>query len=232
MSTLSVDSGYSQSAVFLTPAPITAGEQNTVEGEQKIDSDVSEDAIQPSEVIRFKINFNIKESTNMNEPSSGEIDIHDPTIIPSIRSKSINIQPGKYYEIYIQEQVSQLLEAPYRSKCINYKDQNLWQYRNDKWPHPTTQAPLSHEDCMVGCLGKSTYLKCRCWPPEVPFVRVSNDVEYAARGAQLCDWRDGQNKSTDVALARFTKCFANFESECNNKCHLDCELVNCFFPVL
>lgn len=77
-----------------------------VVGNNVINIEESERPMQPNEVIRFLVNFRLNEATNLNEPPSGRVIVHDPKDIPAVRLSSMYIQAGNYYEIYMSEQVT------------------------------------------------------------------------------------------------------------------------------
>ena len=77
-----------------------------VVGNSVINIEESERPMQPNEVIRFLVNFRLHEATNLNEPPSGRVIIHDPKDIPAVRLSSMYIKAGNYYEIYMSEQVN------------------------------------------------------------------------------------------------------------------------------
>ena len=62
------------------------------------------------------------------------------------------LEPGKYYNIFIQEQISELLERPYEPYCFDYSG-NLKKFKNNATLHAFFDAPLSENDCLIACLG-------------------------------------------------------------------------------
>lgn len=198
-----------------------------------LDIEPSERAIQPNEVIRFKLNFNTNESVSINEPSTGKIVIHDSTEIPTVRRGNSYLRAGRYYVVYIQEQISKLLKSPYKSRCYNYTDENLISYQKadpKNLPHIFFDKPLSTEDCIIGCLGQKTFHKCGCWPPEIPFLFHTGQPKEGISEAKMCNWNqlglnaskyNGYNVSTCV-YRKFYECFGMFEKGCRNDCPEDC----------
>lgn len=101
-----------------------------VVGSTVINIEESERPMQPNEIIRFLINFQLQEATSLNEPPSGRVVIHDPKDIPAARMSSTYMEAGNFYEIYISEQVSELLPAPFQSNCTDYVEKNIKAYKN------------------------------------------------------------------------------------------------------
>lgn len=207
-----------------------------VVGSTVINIEESERPMQPNELIRFLVNFQLHEATSLNEPPSGRVVIHDSKDIPAARMSSTYMEAGKYYEIYISEQVSELLPAPYESNCTNYWKQNIGAYENvskEKFPHPMIQKPLSQSSCYMGCLGKRTKASCGCWPPEIPYLAVASFKGKAT--AKLCNWlkssknkkAKGKNETAQEAdnsnaIKKFNECLVKNEQYCSQQCPKDC----------
>ena len=212
-------SGFSQSAVIVGDS-----------GEVNIES--SQLPTEPNEVIRFLINFGVNESTNLNEPASGSVLVHDPHTIPSGRISSTYLEPGFYYTIYMLETQTELLEAPYDTDCFNYsthKDQYV--RKKDTKPHPFFEYPLSSSDCLVGCLGAKTVNACDCWPPELPYIQHPKDQLFSKTSEMMmCNWKSRAKKAgvyhkgpdNQGALEIFTQCLGRFEKECKKNCKTEC----------
>ena len=94
-----------------------------------MDIEESELSIQPDEVVRFMLDFNVNESTSMNDPTSGVVTVHDPTTVAVVRQRGIDIEPGFYYTLLIERQRASNLESPYYPNCFNYTGHNLWKYK-------------------------------------------------------------------------------------------------------
>lgn len=48
----------------------------------------------------------------------GSLLVHDSNEAPAIRMRSVNIRPGKYYDIFIEKQTTILLPLPYQTDCV------------------------------------------------------------------------------------------------------------------
>ena len=211
------------------------GTSAVVVGSKVINIEDSERPMHPNEVVRFLVNFRLHEATNLNEPPSGRVIIHDPKDIPAVRLGSTYIQAGNFYEIYMSEQVSELLPAPYTANCTNYVKENLELYNVtwEKMPHPFFQKPLSQSSCYMGCLATKTMERCKCWPPEIPYLATASNRGKSKM--KLCNWlksstdRKSKNKNQTAqeadninALNRFNECLVKNERYCSKMCGKDC----------
>jgi hypothetical protein len=221
---------------------LTIEEENQEDGEEYEGGEESEDQpIQPLEIIRFMINFTQSESVKLDKPALGSVSVHDTDQIRLGRLQSTKLKPGFYYEIYIEQQESQLLEAPYETNCYPYNRRRVeyLQERKGKGlsPHPLILFPLSSSDCLYGCLGNETVKKCKCWPPEIPYVKSKGynkgfSSRFMNESLQLCSWykKGGPELITspmdaeDAAMSAFFNCLASpsMIQMCKTQCQQSC----------
>ena len=259
---VAVTSGETQSPVFISDLPHEddsahdknsdedLDEENSDDGKEFEGSEESEDQpIQPLEIVRFMINFTQSESVQLNKPATGLVSVHDSDQIRLGRLQSVTLRPGKYYEIYIEEQESQLLRAPFDTNCYPYTKKT--KNEGDAWdfaelpPHPLLKQPLSHSDCLYGCLGKITIQSCNCWPPEIPYVlgrvyETGENNKLLNSSLKLCDWvkrgaimiSDSPDTNEtisgkDKALDAFYQCFASrkITKICQSHCLRGCDQI-------
>ena len=255
-----VPAGETQSPVFIGDVDKIEEEdrkhkKNTMfknksyDGEHAEGDEESEDQpIQPLEVIRFVIDFNNNESVKMDEPAVGTVSVHDSDMIRLGRLQSTKLQKGHYYEIFIEGQVSNVLQYPYDPGCYPYAEMRTqaMEARKEHWKkldkpqlpgHPLLLGPLSYNDCLYGCLGNETVLKCGCWPPEIPFVKTKGyDTGYSTfinETTKFCSWyKRGQRQqeaemmsAEDLAMKVFYSCLASNEivNKCKKRCHEGCQ---------
>ncbi|KAI1287404.1 hypothetical protein HDE_10313 [Halotydeus destructor] len=217
---VSVEPGYGQSPIIY--------------GNQSLRVEVADQPFQPNEVLRMVLNFEPDEYTILDAPVFGTISIHDPSESPDTRKRRFYLYPGYYYEFYVTKKETILLEAPYESRCFDYVRQNQREYDQGrkKGVHPYLDAPLSRDDCRIGCLAKRTLLKCQCWPPEIPYLQgyeqnvtiKVNDKEQNVNFAfiETCDWVKLAKKRSLNLSAVYDDCFAMYDSLCNEICRQDC----------
>ena len=235
---IKVPSGHTQSAVFLREA--SKQTRMSTNDETAEDSSSSEDeTMHPLEIIRFVINFTQSESVKLDKPAVGTVSVHDPDEIRMGRLESHDLLPGRFYEIFLEETVSHLLEFPYESDCYPYLEKNQRFYdevsEDTLPPHPVFAKPLSSSDCTYGCLGHETVKRCGCWSPELPFVNSLNyeqvDLEIINSSLTLCDWiKRGQKWKNQTlpektrAMIEFYTCFSSEDivSKCEFRCKREC----------
>ncbi len=208
MRDIAIDSGLSQS-------PVKRGKHN-----ESVNIEQSIEPFHPNEVLRLKVDFHAEEYTTLNEPVLGHVIVHSIDEIPVLRERSFLIQPGHYYEFYINRQKDQLLPLPYSTDCVNYND-TLRDSSNDS--NEFLHNPLSKDNCIIGCMAQNTMDKCNCWPPELPFMKGSVENSQENR-MKWCDW-DLTPESHLVKpenASWFQFCFSANENGCNKKCKADC----------
>ncbi len=205
---IAIDSGLSQS-------PVKRGKHN-----ESVNIEQSIEPFHPNEVLRLKVDFHSEEYTTLNEPVLGHVIIHDSKDIPVVREKSFLIQPGHYYEFFINKQNEILLPLPYASDCIDY---NASKSDGSNDFNEYLHNPLSRENCVIGCMAQKTIDKCDCWPPELPFIKGTVDDSQENK-IKWCDWDSKfSNKSVKPEnMTWFRFCFSSNENGCNKKCKADC----------
>ncbi|KAI1287514.1 hypothetical protein HDE_10328 [Halotydeus destructor] len=184
------------------------------------DDEPTQVRLHPTELIRFRINFQTKNFVNSNKPLQATMLVHDNFMIPDMqRNQVIKLKPGYYYQIYIRSQKTVLLESPFDSKCRNYLHKVT-----GKKVHPILDTPSSRGDCMTGCLGQLTMDACKCWPPEFPYVSTVDTAH--ENNLTLCDWNANHSESDgspiQERLGDFKHCVSRFTAECAVKCNNDC----------
>lgn len=236
---IKVPSGFTQSAVLINKEA-----ERRMHERKRGRRGEEDDTIQPLEIVRFLVNFTVHESVKLDSPTSGTVSVHDPDQIRLGRLQSFDIHPGKYYEVFLEEQQSKLLKYPYDTDCYPYLEENWDAHLKVKWgekaPHPIFGKPISMADCKFGCLGITTVKRCNCWPPEIPYVNTEHYQRFLKeRNLKLCDWervglrmkeRDetpwsgDTNSSRSVSMKAFSKCFSHKKlvSTCNRRCRREC----------
>ena len=197
--------------------PIERGEKGA------INKELSEEAMQPNEVFRIKVNFSKEEYVILNEPVSGLVIVHDEKEVPIVRRRNFSIRPGNYYLFYLAEEIRYLLPKPYATDCqyyINEYNDNFYTYLDN---------PLSKTDCIIGCMAERSMNICECWPPEVPFIR--NPYDFRVNKMKWCDWtvlnEDAKlikvfQEEKDSNKSAFNSCFSMHQNECGKKCKNNC----------
>ncbi|KAI1303569.1 hypothetical protein HDE_02112 [Halotydeus destructor] len=180
----------------------------------------------PNEMLRMKLNFTRDEYTTLDYPVSGSVVIHDTNMAPTIRFKSIQLLPGHFYELFITKTTSDLLPAPYLTDCMNYVHKYRGHYdmfsSDEESDDMVYKYPLSKEDCIIGCMGLNTVRRCKCYPPELPFVLAKRSEDKI----RWCDWdsTDDLESAPRDNLTKFDFCFSSHEEFCNQYCKLDCRV--------
>lgn len=233
-----VPSGYTHSALFIRDLPNDSKDQ-------EVSSTEEDETMQPLEIIRFMINFTQEESVKLDTPAVGSVIVHDPDLIRLGRLQSKQLKPGRLYEIFIEEEESELLPFPYPTNCYPYLERNLNDHikHSHAWfskPHPLFSKPLSSTDCMYGCLGLESVKTCSCWPPEIPHVNSKlyqslgeGKGRFINSGLKLCDWikRSRENKKKNKTLSvksqamkEFRRCFSDDTvlEKCQKQCPREC----------
>ena len=186
---------------------------------------MSERPFSPNEIVRLKINFQIDEYTTINEPVLGYFIFHDNKQAPSMREKSFIIKPGNYYEFYLIKQIDRLLPAPYPTDCVNYREMGFSLFDSEnRFTNEYLRNPISQKNCIIGCMGKITFDRCNCWPPELPFLKGAQK-DSTENQMKWCDWErqpDVKGIEKDPNITWFNHCFQVNENECHQKCKLDC----------
>ncbi|CAG2174910.1 unnamed protein product, partial [Oppiella nova] len=73
-----------------------------------------------NEIIRFELDFQSVEYTLRELPVSGRLSIHDNTEIGNSLSNSYVLEPGYYYQFYINRKSTKMLRTPYATDCVDY----------------------------------------------------------------------------------------------------------------
>ena len=235
LTSINVPSGYTQSPVFLRD--IQENNKQVDEETFEANDDMKEDeALQPLEIIRFIINFTQNESVKLDKPSVGSVSVHDPDEIRLARLEAIPLQPGKFYEIFIEEEEAHLLPAPYNTDCyayLKYNQESHLSHRSLLPPHPFFSKPLSSSDCTYGCLGKESVKRCGCWPPEIPYVssksyhsetRTVSNITFCDWIKRASKWKEKKLSEKTRAMVEFYECFSSDDvvEMCMKKCRKEC----------
>ena len=190
-----------------------------------------------NEIMRLVYRFNRNESTSLHLPVTGSIRFHDNSRIPAYFDNTIELNIGQYLQIGITKLKYKMLRAPFDLSCRNYHSSESASRTN-----PLFGPIFSNFDCTYACVVKRTIQKCRCWPPEIPFI-----IDYQGNGTKniyLCDWMsmaEGQlNQSIindsisenfihqqrqlqKLALKNYISCSSVHFEKCNQKCPYSCE---------
>lgn len=73
----------------------------------------------------MRVNFHPEEDTAITAELSGNIAVHDNADIPNTLTNSYYIRPGRYYEVYIRRQTTEMLPPPYETMCKQYEKENI-----------------------------------------------------------------------------------------------------------
>ena len=186
------------------------------------------------EIMRFIVSMNHNESTSLHLPVTGDLRVHENLRIPAYIDTTTEFQSGEYLQSVISFGRFTLLEAPYRTNCRTY-------YSGlDRDANPLFGHIISHLDCIHSCVTKTTIKRCKCWPPEIPFIRDRQGN--ATRNLFLCDWmkmaKKKLNETIDtsntgdlihkekklqrMALKIFSGCTGSWVTYCEKKCGIAC----------
>lgn len=136
-------------------------------------------------------------------------------------------------EISFQKTTYKLLEAPYPQNCHNYHRGPV------KRANPYFGEIYSHYDCVKSCVIKKVIKKCKCWPPEIPFI--SDKFDNTTKNLLLCNWmkmakgrlnetidKDSedfvqqQHRLQRSASQIFAECMNSYVVYCEDKCPASC----------
>lgn len=215
-----------------------------VMGSVEVNSDPIFKATQPGEMFRFVIDVNKNSSINIINSPFARLQVHSRTNIIAPRDDPFNVHTSKFMIIYVYANSFYLLPAPYESNCFIYPE-----FKKEA-KHPFFQVPRSKEDCIKACIIESVITRCKCWPPEIPYISVDSLPDKLKKKFEvpLCDWivmseernpsafqevLDKYNQSSYMSIEyelqhiskkSFDACYQGSQ-ECKKKCHIGCFFV-------
>ncbi|XP_023239326.1 amiloride-sensitive sodium channel subunit alpha-like [Centruroides sculpturatus] len=165
-------------------------------------------SIRQTNVLRLWIDFQYNEYTPLQFRTSGKVVIHEATNLPNPEWSGLNIEPGFFYKIKIQQLTKELLPAPYQTNCIDYS----------KFPRDMrSNAKLDQESCVDECLLNHTINICGC-----TFMRLA--LSY---NRKICESEESLKGSSCEKNDKFCVCYAKKEAakHCPHLCKLSCKQV-------
>ena len=171
----------------------------------------TEKAIEPGEIIRFQLNFTASKKPFNKVRSQAYMYIHPKAAIGRNVFERVNLKKSRDITTDVKIMYYRNLPAPYETDCHNYTHGALSRRKGldpEAYEHPYL-FPVSEEDCFAGCISRAAINSCKCWPPEIPYLRIENETD----STSLCMWGTEDD---------YESCYGNHVSRCRDRCPTEC----------
>lgn len=168
------------------------------------------------EIADVLVDFEPMQQADYRRTVGGHVILHSTAHVGLLKDVAHPVRVGQKYEFMIQRTMTRRLPPPYKSKCMDYK-QNAYKYYSDE-AYPSLE--LDRTNCLRNCVLRSTIATCKCWPVEVPYY-PGDPLINASGSYKPCDWaREGSHSEQSAAL--YIKCFKQFMPDCRGQCRASC----------